>query len=93
MDVSAVNRIVQEPPASAATTAPDPAAPPSREVVQAVKALNQTEMFGQGNQLQFQWDSTARRMVIRLVDRETGEVVSQVSPPSILRLAETLKVT
>ena len=59
-----------------------------REVVQAVKAVNQVEMFGPENELLFQRDSRTQRMVIRLVNRKTREVVSQVPAEYVLRLVE-----
>jgi uncharacterized FlaG/YvyC family protein len=90
MDVSAANRIMQALPA-AATTIPAYEATQGREVVQAVKALNQTEMFGQDNELEFQRDPASRRMVVRIVNRKTQELVAQVPPEYVLRLAENLK--
>ena len=63
----------------------------NREVVRAVKALNHAEMFGQENQLQFQRDQQTQRMVVRVVNRKTQEVVSQIPPEYVLRLAEDLK--
>jgi flagellar protein FlaG len=89
MDVTAVNRIAQAAP-TAPVTPPDPGAN-AADVVQAVKALNQTEMFGQENELQFQRDQASRRMVIQVVNRKTHEVISQVPPEYVLRLAEDLK--
>jgi flagellar protein FlaG len=62
-----------------------------REVIKAVKALNATEMFGEQNELQFQTDRQTRRMVVQVVDRKTKEVVSQVPPEYVLRLAEDLR--
>jgi flagellar protein FlaG len=90
MDVTAINRIAQSAPTTAAVVPADWSGP-SRDVVQAVKALNQTEMFGQDNELEFQRDQVSRRMVIRVVNRKTEEVVSQVPPEYVLRLAEDLK--
>jgi uncharacterized FlaG/YvyC family protein len=89
MDITAVNR-VQALPATAPAIPVDQAAE-KREVVQAVKALNGTEMFGQENELLFQRDSQTQRMVIRVVNRKTKEVVTQVPPEYVLRLAEDLK--
>lgn len=89
MDITAIHRIAQALPATAVPISPDQATQ-GREVVQAVKALNQTEMFGQDNQLEFQRDQSSRRMVIRIVNRKTNEVVSQVPPEYILRLAQEL---
>ena len=90
MDVTSVNRIAQSLPAAAPGVPIDQAAQ-ARDVVQAVKALNQTEMFGQDNELEFQRDQASRRMVIRVVNRKTQEVVSQVPAEYVLRLAEDLK--
>ena len=90
MDVTAVDRSGQTLPAPAPAVPVDRAAE-NREVVQAVKALNGTEMFGHDNELTFQRDLQTRRMVIRVINRQTKEVVSQVPPEYVLRLAEDLK--
>jgi uncharacterized FlaG/YvyC family protein len=63
----------------------------NREIVQAVKALNGTEMFGKDNQLVFERDRHSHRMVIRVINRNTQEVVSQFPAEYLLRLAEDLK--
>ncbi|MBZ5586209.1 MAG: flagellar protein FlaG, partial [Acidobacteriia bacterium] len=62
----------------------------NREVIRAVKALNASEMFGEENELQFQLDSRTQRMLIRVVNPKTGEVVSQLPPEYVLRLAAEL---
>lgn len=87
---NAIDRVAQGLPATAVTVASDKGAQ-NREVVQAVKALNQTEMFGEENELQFQRDQSSKRLVIRIVNRKTQEVVSQVPPEYVLRLADNLK--
>jgi flagellar protein FlaG len=87
MDVTAIHRIAS---LASVATAPEQATQ-EREVVQAVKALNGTEMFGENNQLEFQRDPASRRMVIRVINRKTKEVVSQVPPEYVLRLARDLK--
>jgi uncharacterized FlaG/YvyC family protein len=93
MDLNPVNRIVQTVPTSSAATLRSDQAAQLRELVQAVKALNQTEMFGQENELQFQRDPATRRMVIRVVNRKTKEVVAQAPPQYVLALAQDLKKT
>jgi len=90
MDINALSRIAQDLP-SGATPVPVEKATENREVVQAVKALNNTQMFGQENDLVFQRDPDSKRMVIRVVNRKTKDVISQVPPEYILRLAENLK--
>jgi len=64
--------------------------PQQREIIQAVKNLNAVEMMGHDNQLQFRVDHRARRMRVRLVRRQTGEVIAEVLPEDVLRLAENL---
>lgn len=88
MDVSSINNM--QPWAAAAHVAPVELPPAQREVIQAVKALNAAEMFGQENELLFQMDRQAHRVVVQVVNRETREVVSQVPPEYLLRMAEEL---
>jgi flagellar protein FlaG len=87
MDVAALNRVAQAPQAAVPAIPADQAAQ-NRQVVQAVKALNGTEMFGRDNELMFAPDRQTQRMVVRVVNRKTGEVVSQIPPEYVLRLAE-----
>jgi flagellar protein FlaG len=91
MDITPADRTAVM-PAPAVNTAPIDKAAENREVVQAVKALNNTEMFGD-NELDFQRDPQTHRMVVRVMNRKTKEVVSQVPPEYVLRLAEDLKQT
>ena len=51
MDVNALSRITQAAPTSATTVPVDNGAQ-NRQVVQAVKALNKSEMFGSDNDLE-----------------------------------------
>ena len=90
MDVNALNRITQALPA-VATAVPVDTAAENREVVQAVKALNKTEMFGQENDLVFQRDPQTQKMVVRVVNRTTKDVISQIPAEYILRLAADRK--
>ena len=90
MDITAMNR------GAAGIHAPEPVVSQDkiaekREVVQAVKALNGAEMFGPENELRFQKDPETHRFVVRVVNRKTREVVSQVPEEYVLRVAEDLK--
>ena len=89
MEINSVDRIVQ--PLMVAAAAPVEAMPQQREVIQAVKALNATEMFGQENELQFQMDRQLRRIVVQVVNRATREVISQIPAEYLLRLAEDIR--
>jgi len=90
MDVNALSRITQGLPAVATPVSADNASQ-NRQVVQAVKALNKSEMFGEDNGLDFQTDPVSKRLVVRVVNRTTGEVISQIPPEYVLRLADDLK--
>ncbi len=88
MDISAIHL---QPLAATAPVAPVAQPPEHREIIQAVRALNAAEMFGQQNELLFHMDRQAHRIVLQVVNRETQEVVAQVPPEYVLRLAEDLK--
>ena len=90
MDLTAINRSatgihVPEPTVTFDKTAE------MREVVKAVKAVNGTEMFGPENELLLQKDPETNRFVVRVINRKTHEVLSQVPEEYVLRLAEDLK--
>ncbi len=90
MDLAAISRSVTGVHAPAPAVTVDKTAE-QREVVQAVKAINGTEMFGPENELRFQKDPETNRYVVRVINRKTKEVVSQVPEEYVLRLAEDLK--
>ena len=90
MDITALNRSMEAPYAPAPAPPADKATE-NREVVQAVKAVNGSEMFGQDSELTFQRDPLSRQMVVRLIDRKTKEVLSQIPKEYVLRLAADLK--
>jgi len=76
-----------------------PAAPPvspeqraeQQRMVQAVKSINEAGLFGEASELTFSYDRTSKKMVLRLVDRETKEVIRQIPPEYLLRLADDLE--
>lgn len=90
MDVNALSRIAQAAPAVATPVSADDATQ-KRQVVQAVTALNKSEMFGEDNHLEIQRDPDSKRLVVKVVNRNTGDVVSQVPAEYVLRLANGLK--
>jgi flagellar protein FlaG len=89
MDVNTLSRITQVAPPEATPVSADNAAQ-NRQVVQAVKALNKSEMFGEDNNLEFERDPGTKRMVVKVVNRTTGDVVSQIPPEYVLRLSENI---
>jgi uncharacterized FlaG/YvyC family protein len=91
MDIAAISRGTAAVQHAPAPTIPVDHNAQNREIVQAVKALNGTEMFGPENELRYQKDPETRRLVVRVVNRKTQDVVSQIPPEYILRLSEDLK--
>jgi len=89
MEITAVDRSAQTLTAPVATI-PGDLAVENRDIVRAVKALNGTEMFGEDNQLTFRRDPETKRMVVRIVNGKTGEVLSQIPAEYVLRLAQDL---
>ena len=61
-----------------------------RDLIKAVKALNAAELFGENNELTFVLDRQTQRMLVRIVDRETREVVRQIPPEHALRMASDI---
>jgi uncharacterized FlaG/YvyC family protein len=60
-----------------------------RQLVQAAKSVNVSGVLGQ-NQLVFAVDPSTKRMVMRVENRYTHEVVLQVPPEYVMRLAQDL---
>src|ERR1700690_252553 len=90
MDINSVNGATNAPTA-AMPDIPQNKAAENRPIIQAIKAVNGTEMFGQDNHLTFQRDPVSKQMVIQVVNQQTHEVVLQIPPEYVLRLAEDLK--
>jgi uncharacterized FlaG/YvyC family protein len=90
MEITAIDRSAHA-SAIPAATAPTDRTAENREVVRAVKALNGAKMFGEENQLTFRRDPETQRMVIRVVNRKTEEVVAQIPAEYVLRLAKDLE--
>jgi uncharacterized FlaG/YvyC family protein len=92
MEITGVNGLGTVPVNTAAPAPPDQAqAAENRNLVQAVKAVNSAQSFGDHNELSFTLDRATRLPVIRIVDRTTKEVVDQIPPEYVLRLAEELR--
>ncbi len=62
--------------------------PAQRTLIQAVKAVNPTELFGEDHAFNFVVDPKSKSIVVRIVDRKTGKVVNQIPAEDLLRLAE-----
>jgi uncharacterized FlaG/YvyC family protein len=91
MDITSINNLTQHINAPVEPVLPQPAGQDQRTLIQAVKAVNAGELFGQNNELTFIMDRATRRAVVRIVDRKSGEVVEQIPAEYVLRMAEELK--
>jgi len=52
--------------------------------------VNKAGLLGQDKELTFQMDRDIGRPVIRVVNRQTGEVVQQIPPEYVLNVAKAL---
>lgn len=90
MQIGSVNSLMPAPPVDP-TPASNQDALLQKQVTTAVRALNQSGMYGQDRQLQFARDPGTKTMVIKVVQQQTGEVLEQIPPEEVLRAAEALK--
>lgn len=66
---------------------------PTAQVILAVRRLNKAEFMGEGHELKFVRDEETQRQVIRIVNRETGEVIDEFPPQNILHMLAELDKT
>lgn len=62
-----------------------------RELLQSVKELEKANVAGDGNELRLALDRETKRPVVRIVNRETGELIQQFPTEEVIRLAQRLK--
>jgi flagellar protein FlaG len=64
-----------------------------RNLIKAVKEVERSPELGLGSSqdLTFAFDRSSRQTVVKIVDRETREVVRQFPAEEILRMAERLR--
>ncbi len=60
-------------------------------LVQATKAANELQAFGPTSEVTFRLDRVTHKAVLQIVDRQTREVISQLPPEYLLRIAAQLK--
>jgi uncharacterized FlaG/YvyC family protein len=81
------------PPAPAPVQASPAPLPQNQSVLtRAVKSLNNAELFGPENEVTFAVDRNARVVVVRVVNKDTREVVEQIPEGIVLQLAEELNI-
>jgi len=90
MDISSINSLTSSAALAAPNTLPPPATADQRALIQAVKAVNATELFGSENELTFVRDRQTNLPAVRIINRDTGELVAQIPPEILLQMAEEL---
>ena len=87
MDVSAVYSNLVPPEQPQGDAAP---IAQRKELIQAAKAINASGILGADSDLVFVVDRASHRTIMRVVDRQTKEVIMQLPPEYILHLAADL---
>ncbi len=64
--------------------------PEKKEIIEAVKAVNKAELFGQENEVTFVLDRRSQKMLVRIVNKETRELVRQIPDEYLKHLASEL---
>jgi uncharacterized FlaG/YvyC family protein len=85
MEIHSLYGVSQTTPIDPASKSRDDA-DAQQAVVAAVRALNKSELLGSGRELQFARDSQTQKMVIQIVDSQSGDVLDQIPPEQILRI-------
>ena len=62
-----------------------------RDLVKAVKAINESGALGSDKEMTMSIDRATRQVVTRIVDTGTGEVLYQMPAEYVLRMAEEYK--
>ena len=65
--------------------------PQQRDLIQAVKAVNSAELFGHDSELTFIFDRDSRKTLVRVVDRNTHEIVMQIPAERVVEMAKEEK--
>ncbi len=87
MDVGAVNPVGFAPAAETESGVSRQQRMEQQKLIHAVEMTNSMRLLGEERELTFSLDRQTHRTILRVVDRETKEVVEQIPPEYVLRLA------
>lgn len=87
MNISSISSLTSHLTA-AAQPEPPKASEDQKALIQAVRAVNAAEMFGEENELTFKIDRAAGIAVVRIVNKKTGALVQQIPTEQVLKMAE-----
>jgi flagellar protein FlaG len=63
----------------------------ARQIAQAVRTVNESGQFPVDNELTIALDRNSGQPVVRLIDRQTREIIQQIPEERVLRIAEEFK--
>jgi len=91
MEIGKINPMTELP----ALSVTQPLTPQQRieqnQLIRAVQSVNEARLLGQSRELTFSLDRETRRPVLKIVDKETNEVIRQIPPEYVLRLSGELE--
>lgn len=58
-----------------------------RRLISAVKSLNSSQLFGEDSEVLFSLDKSTHLPVVKIVNKDTKEVIRQLPPEYVLRIA------
>lgn len=88
MTISSIDNLTSASAAPASQALLQSVSANQRALLQAVKAVNTAQLFGQDKELTFIKDRVTQKPAVRIVDKETGEVVAQIPAENVLLMAE-----
>lgn len=88
MNISSISSLSSHISAAAQTVEPRQSPAAQKELIQAVKAVNASGMMGEENELTFIIDRKAGIAVVRVVNKESGDVVLQIPNEQVVKMAE-----
>jgi uncharacterized FlaG/YvyC family protein len=88
MDIAKLNGISNYTGAAPVVTLTPQERAEQAQLIKAVHSVNESQFFGDTSELTFSLDPGTRRPVFKLIDKRTQEVIRQVPPEYLLRLAQ-----
>jgi uncharacterized FlaG/YvyC family protein len=86
MNVSSVQSVNSVAEAGGSNVTPQEASQ-RRDLVKAAQVINDSRQFGSNNELVFVFDRVTHHAIMRVVNKQTNEVVMQLPPDYVLKLA------
>jgi uncharacterized FlaG/YvyC family protein len=91
MSISSINNTSLNPGSYSSGLGPSqPVSADQRTLLEAVRSVNTAQLFGPDEILTFVRDRATARPVLRVVSKDTGDVIAQIPAENVLRMAEEL---